>query len=492
MIPLGPHLPDLPPLANPGILEARNCLPGPSGYRPIRTLTPATSSLSDRCQGAVAVKDAAAAVFVYAGSADKLLKLSGTGWVDHSRAAAYTAIDDDEQWEFAQFDDYLLAANISNALQGIALGNASFSNHIVSGLQPQARHIAVVRDHVMLGNTVDSADGAVGYRLWWSGRRDSTDFSPSAATLADKRDLRGGGGSVMKLLGGQYGTIFTERSIWRATFTGGRTIFQLDELEQNSGAIASGSVAKHGSMVFYLSGDGFNLFQGTGSLPIGANKLDRTFFDDVDDSYLARITAAVDPLNTLYLCAYPSRAANNGRPDRVLAYNWATQDWSISEIEMDILIQALTVGYTMDNLDALSGNMDALTVQLDSRFYLGGATYLGAFDAQKRLATFEGAILTARFETGDYTFFPGQFSRVQKVRPVIDHTGASTLTLEMGARDRQDAAIAYAAAIGMEANGEFRPRSNALYHRFRLSIAGGFTKAHGLEILDVSPTGMAR
>jgi hypothetical protein len=53
--------------------------------------------------------------------------------------------------------------------------------------------------------------------------------------------------------------------------------------------------------------DGFFQINGDQVLPIGAEKVNRFFDGDLNKAYTDRITAAVDPFNTLAIWLYPSK-----------------------------------------------------------------------------------------------------------------------------------------------------------------------------------------
>src|SRR5690554_5673622 len=67
--------------------------------------------------------------------------------------------------------------------------------------------------------------------------------------------------------------------------------------------------------------------------PIGDQKVDRFIWRSVDQGNLHRISAAIDPINKLYILCYPGSGSANGTPNRLLIYNWTIGRWSEAEIE---------------------------------------------------------------------------------------------------------------------------------------------------------------
>ena len=184
-LPFGDLAPDRADL-DPGMIDVRNCLPGPSGYLPFRDLVLATNQLAARPRGAVQARDANGDVYQYAGDATKLYENVDGVWTDRSIAGGYGS-GAGEIWEFVAWKNKILATNFTNNPQSITFGAANFGN-LTTALK--GRHIAVVRDFIVLANTFDVVDGSVPARVRWSAFNDETDWTVSPATLADFQDLK--------------------------------------------------------------------------------------------------------------------------------------------------------------------------------------------------------------------------------------------------------------------------------------------------------------
>ena len=223
VFPFREWLPDQAGYRNPGLLRALNVLASPSGYAPLPSHMPVSSALTARPRGAISVRDGAGNVYQYAGDATKLYRNLSNVWTDSSGATYTTGAN--ERWEFALWKNKVLATNYSDNPQQITLGGTAFSD-LTTALK--GKHLAVIRDHVVLGNTSDSTDGAVYHRLRWSAFGDETDWTVDPATLADYRDLRVG--VVERVFGGQYGVVLHSGGVWRMSWVGAPTVFQLDEV----------------------------------------------------------------------------------------------------------------------------------------------------------------------------------------------------------------------------------------------------------------------
>ena len=144
-------------------------------------------------------------------------------------------------------------------------------------------------------------------RVQWSPQGDPAGtWGSDPATGADYQDLDPTNGFIRQIVGGEYGVIFQERAITRMTFVGSPLWFQFDEVESGRGTQAPGSVVKVGNAIFYLGFDGFYLFDGTASRPIGVNRVNKSFLSDVDANYLHRVKAVAHPQEPLVYFFYPS------------------------------------------------------------------------------------------------------------------------------------------------------------------------------------------
>ena len=89
MIPVGPWLPDLPALANPGALEALNVIPDAASYRPLPAFAEQGNAMAARVQGAIYARGVGGTIAQFAGDGTKLYRWdsSGVNWQDVSRIA---------------------------------------------------------------------------------------------------------------------------------------------------------------------------------------------------------------------------------------------------------------------------------------------------------------------------------------------------------------------------------------------------------------------
>jgi hypothetical protein len=99
---------------------------------------------------------------------------------------------------------------------------------------------------------------------------------------------------------------------------------------------------------------------------IGKERVDRTFFADVDTGNLQLMIGAYDPKATRIYWAYKSLAGSAGLFDKILVYDFALDKWSlVTGIMGEYLATLAKPGLTLENLDSISGSIDALTFSLD-------------------------------------------------------------------------------------------------------------------------------
>lgn len=475
IIPFDPWLPDAADLGNPGAISVVNALPGLTSYKPIGQLVSVTNALDARPRGAIEALDASKNVYQYAGDAAKLYSLTSTTWSDVSKGGGYST-GTDEIWEFVRWKEKVLATNFTDDPQQITFGDANFAD-LTTDLK--FRHIAVVKDFVVAGNTFDSTSGTVRDRVRWSAFNDETDWTVSSTTLSDSRDLKAGGG-VQRIIGGEYGVILSEKSIFRMTFVGSPTVFQIDEVMPGTGCLSPGAVAILGGTVYFASDNGFVALSG-GSTPtfIGAGKVDQFFRDDLDEDNSGRMSAVADPRSSRVFWAYPGSGNTSGRPNKIIVYDIKLDKWGYVEQELELIWRSGGTATTLEALDSISSSIDALTISLDDAQWKGGAPLLSAFDSSFQNGNFSGTPMTAILETRETEINQGFRTRLNSFSPLVD---GGSVTARIGTRNRQSDDVSYTSSLTQSSTGRFTKRTNAKFHRFELTASGEWTDAIGAQV----------
>jgi hypothetical protein len=472
--PLGEWLPDLPEHNNPGTLVAKNCIPQLVSYRSLRDLQSFTNALDGPCLGAAWIRDSNNVVSNFAGDMTKLYRLTSGTWNDVSDAGGYNSVN----WQFAQFGDFILATNISNNLQIFnLLTGTNFRD--TAGSPPRAARIAVVRDFVVLGDIDDGVRRPDTVR--WSAFNNAEDYEQSQITQSGSQSLRGQGGEVRQIIGGEEGTIWHENSITRMRYIGPPFIFRFDRIERSRGTAAPMSVVSNGAIAFFYAHDGFYsiaLSGQQGASPIGHNRVNRWFLNEVETSEIINMRGALDRENNLAMWAFKTSGSLDNN-DRLLIYNYQSDKWGYAVIETQVISEFVSQNLTLDELDpVLPGGIDVNDFSVDSTSFIGGSFRVIGFDGQNRAATFSGENLPMCIDTKEYSQ-DDTFMFITDVRPLVEADGDVNVTPIV--RDRIiDTPVTLSPAL-MNDLGICDVRLRSKYVRFRLTTQADVRHANAIE-----------
>ena len=469
----GEWTPDQPGITN-GLRRAENVYSKLVGYGALPTVVNYSNSASENLNNVVAGKTTAGATSVFAGGSTKLFKLdSGTLNLNNvSKSGNYTT-PTDQRFRFTQFGNVIVAANGFDKLQGFNLNSSSLFANLAADA-PEARYVTVVRDFVVSGYQSSYQN-----RVQWSALGDESSWTASATTQADFQDIPDGG-SIVGVTGGEYGLILMDRSIHRMVYVGSPLIFQFDNISRNLGCYEANSVIQYGGTTFFLGDDGFYACDGQNVVPIGNEKVNRFFFDNVDEGTLYLMSAAVDPTKKLIIWAYASNSSATA--DSLLIYNYQTQRWTSGTTTVDRIASTSTPAVTLEGMDVY-GNLDTILTSFDSRLWLGGRLQLAGVDGAK-IVTFSGANATAYIETGDIEM-PGSTSSITLVKPTVEGGSGSVALLS---RRLLTESTVFGSQTAADAENRVSVRGIGRYHRLQLTPTGSWTSAVGMDI-DLSPLG---
>ncbi len=387
---------------------------------------------------------------------------------------------------FTQFGQYVIASNGVDVPQYYLMGTStvfdSLSTIATSGTPPTFKTSGVVRDFLVTGNIVNAKN-----RVAWSGINDIATWEAGISS-SDTQDLPGSGGQVVAITSGEVGYVFREDQIIRMDFVGGNVVFRFSVISPNRGAVYGQTVCQDNRQVFFYASDGFFQINGDQILPIGAEKVNRFFDGDLNKAYTDRITAAVDPFNTLAIWLYPSKQNPNttGVCDRLLIYNYVTQKWSIANVKASQIFKQFVVANTVELMDIISENLDDINISLDTAFWTTGHLYLGAVDENFKAAIFSGKTLEAELETKETELFPGARANITSVRPLVD----ASANVVIKTRDKLADAVTSSSSSTMNTTGISPVRKSGRYFRANVKIPAEslWTNAQGIDLI-ASPGG---
>jgi len=340
------------------------------------------------------------------------INTASTGTGTHSVTAHYSDLSSDAQWQFAQFGNLVKATQENVVLQTYTLGvSAAFADN--SGSPPQASYISVVGRFLVLSGLLSNP-----FRIQWSGLNDTTNWT-SGVGSSDFQDFPDGG-IVRGVAGGEFGTVFQDQVIRRMSYIpGSPLIFQIERIAEDLGLFAPYSIVRAGSLIFFHSAKGFYKIV-PGGIPeqIGREKVDRTFFDDLDKNELRMFIGASDPRSTRAFWAYKSTSGTSDRYDKILGYDYALERFFPISMSGEYLLGMSQPGITLESLDDLSSSIDALETSLDA-FAVSTQPLIAQFDSEHRLGFFSGSNLEATMETAEQGT-DGRRIRLNGFRPVSD------------------------------------------------------------------------
>lgn len=363
LLPFGEYRPDLSDLDAAITRAINNVYPRGDGYGPINSVSPLTAALAATCRGYFYAANTDGSVTIFAGTATRLYMLSNTTltWTDVSKSgSAYTTLNSNANWQFAQFGTIVIAVQNNANVQSYNLASSSAFDDL-AGSPPKAGNIAIVNRFVVLSNLTSNP-----YRVQWSGLNDTTNWS-SGTNSSDYQD-EPDGGIVKCVAGGEFGTILQESTIRRMTFSpGSDVIFEIQRIAKDLGILGAYSLTTAGERIFFLSPKGFYQIDGAGSLtPIGEEKVNRTFFEDYDPGNPQLIQAAADPNKNLIYWVYKSAANSTTMFDKGLVYNYVLQRWAPFAFTGEYIANLASPGLTMEGLDAIAPGSQTVTGAADN------------------------------------------------------------------------------------------------------------------------------
>jgi hypothetical protein len=462
-ITFGEWLPDQPGLVG-ALTVAKNVFPKAVGYGAFPESVEFSGDASEDLNAVVAARSTDGDTKVIAGGFTKLFLLDSTDLsFDDISGSTYSS---SFVWRFTQFGNTLIAANGANTLQAYDLTTSGDFAVLDSGA-PAAKFATVVRDFVVTAWQPDN-----NARVQWSGINDPTTWSSSAVTQSDFQDVPDGG-QIQGITGGEFGLVLLERSLFRMSYIGSPLVFQFDNISRNLGCYEPNSVIQWQGITYFLGDDGFYACDGQQVVGIGAEKVDRFFFNDADEGSFPEMSAAVDPIRNLIMWGY----RNAGDLYRVLLYHVNTKRWSFIDTTLNRLASYSTPAITLEGVDTYSASIDALQITLDSRFWQGGKLQLGGIRGPK-IVTFSGPSRTATIETADLQT-EGQVTMLTLVKPLIDEGSAS---VGVASRNSLADAITFGSQNSPSSENRVGVRTVGRYHRLRFQPTGNWSTAIGADI----------
>lgn len=365
ILPFGEYRPDVSDLMTKYVRRLRNVLPRSDGYGPFRGIEPFTQALPGECRGAYVAFQEDGAATVFGATETDLYVLNNTtlAWSLASKGAtSYASLDAEANWTFAQFNNFVIAANRNDVLQVFDItSDTEFDD--LGGTPPQAGWVTVIGRFLVLADLLDDP-----FRVQWSGLNAVTTWD--GTNNSDYQDLPDYGRAyAVREVAGDVGIIFQADGCRRMVFApGSEEVFQIDRLPACPGIRAPYSLAITSGSAYYLSTKGFAQIDANGGYAaIGEERVDRTILGLHDDTVPSDVRAlaydtstpryvvgVADPSKSLILWGYRSAGSSAERMDRGLAYHTTLKRWSPVEIAGEFMAPVVRPGLTLEGLDAVA------------------------------------------------------------------------------------------------------------------------------------------
>lgn len=459
----------------------KNVVPTANGYAPFLALQPYSEALSGVCRGAYLARAFDGTFNIVAGTATTLEISTGTSWTDVTRATGgdYN-LATGHSWSIRQFRDVVAAANVNDAIQSYTLGSSS-KFAALSADAPMLKYLWVESGY--LGGAQTSSNPNIMYR---SAYQDPTGWT--AGINGSTSQVFPDGGPVQGASTNDQGAVVFSENKSRALINrpGQQVGFQLTDIEKTRGVVAPLSIVDAGGSVYFLSHDGFYRF-GNPSTPIGLERINRTFLDDIDHGYINAVQGAHDPARPMVWWRYKSSDnASTAYTDKLIGYHYQLDRWCYAEVNLEWMLGIQTPGYTLETLVTSLGftSIESIPFSLDSPVYAGGAPAFAGFDTDHKLGFFQGDALEAVLETADIPIggegLRGFVNGFRLVGDVSNAYGQVISKANFGATT----SIETTEQQMQSGTGMIHGRANGRTVRFRTRIpaAEAWTNAQGIEI----------
>jgi len=479
-VPFGEWLPDMPELNNPGAIEALNVIPAEGGYVPFAQHSPDNQRvLPEQVRGAAAVLDEFDIVQLFGGTTGGVYTDVGAGFVN----IFASAVSGDTAWKFIRVNEQMVAIHPDVFPKRTPVGSeAAMVN--VGGNPPKAECGAQVGDFLMLGNLhddPDDGDGSFPARVRWGGFNNIDDpWISDPATQADFQDMPAAGGAVRAISGREYGTIFQDKMISRATYRGLPEVFDIVTVEDKRGCIARDSIVDVGAVQFGIAEDGFFMWNGTNTTLLGTNKVNRYFFNKLQYGARSRIAGAVDFVNGCVMWAFPTDSS--GFLNEIIIYSYKEDKFSHSIQTLEFLFDSAKSNIA---LEQLTDPLESYTEPFDSDFYRsGGRARMAAFNSDHMYGLFDGDPMAAIIDTAESTGPDSRRVFSNMVRPLVD-LSLPLATMQTVYRDQMvGQPLIFSAETAQELDGQCPIIADGRYMRFRVNVPvdAQWRHAMGVEV----------
>jgi len=473
--------------------EARGVISVGKQYAPFPSLQDygGNARTADICQGAGIFYDSAGIPHIFMGDAAKLYELQSRVATDVSQSGGY-AVGGSDTWQGAQFGDNVIYVSRNVEPQTYLMGTDTEYSDLAGSPPSGATSVARVGDFLMMG---------VGHTLHWSAFNNSADWVPDVGTQAGNQELDQEQGEIQTIIGLDYAAIFQDRAIRRAIYVGPPVTwdFGQDYVEKARGCISRNAAAPFGRGIFYCADDGFYVFDGQSSLPIGYGKVDEYFVRNVNYAYRHKICVAIDARRKLAVFGIPTGSSQF--ISELLIYSIQDNRWTHDDEGLEYLFASPAEPYTVENISAIltGNNLDddvealyGLPDDIDSAVYSDIRRHLaGVRTGTHRLGLFTGPNRQAIIDTKEFEPLPGKRGIITEIWPMGDFPQSDVAAAVVSRASLPGAASVASNATSMNRAGFCPQRVDARFARARVTVGAGaaWRRAEGVHIVAQATAG---
>ncbi len=459
-----------------------NVIPTIDGFGPLKSLSVISNALGADCKGGVWVRLSSGGYKIYVGTTtDLFLFNQDKTYTNVSKTAGGYNVPSGDHWSFEVFGSKLIAVNINTVPQVLDIdAGGSFAD--LAGSPPNARYVWSANNHLCLGN-LSSLPRRVQYSAYnniegWTIGRDGADIQDFDS-----------GASIHGGIGDEQGAFVLQRDrVSRLIFNpNARRSFDRVSIDSEKGAVAPRSIVAIGQNDFmFLAESGYYRWKGE-MLPVGAEKVNRWFFKRVHNDHVNQVQGALDPFNKMVWFLY----TNTSNVREMLGFDWQLKEWTRSDANPKCLASLASPRYGVEDLTQVSSSLDQLPYSLDSYVWAGGRPRFGAWDADDKLAFFEGSNMEAIIDSPCVKHDPQYKTYVNGFRIVTDAPIANVTAFAGGADLEGDAIVLGSELTPSAVTGEVPAIISGRIHQYRSKIAAGtvWSRCHGFVMSDVQMDG---
>jgi len=181
-------------------------------------------------------------------------------------------------------------------------------------VSPTTRHLCHLGTETTIGDTTTQDDMFIRF----SNQEDINDYTATAINSAGDFRLQDGTKIVGAIKAKETILVFTDNALYTMKFIGAPFTFGFEQVGTNCGLIGKNAVVEIDGAAFWLSPNGFFMFDGTvKSLPCSVEDF---VFDNFDTTKGQQVAAGINNLFTEVIWYYPSQGSNFN--DKYVVFNY--------------------------------------------------------------------------------------------------------------------------------------------------------------------------